>query len=91
MSGRASAETAPKVHQLADGRRLLLIWDHFELSVLRKSLWFISGTSWTEVDSPSPDVSATHVAVGINVVWALTKDNKVRKFLSNDNTTKNEY
>ena len=31
------------------------------------------------VDSPSPDVGATHVAVGINVVWVLTKDNKVRK------------
>ncbi|XP_054454751.1 tectonin beta-propeller repeat-containing protein 1 [Anoplopoma fimbria] len=35
------------------------------------------GTSWVVVDSPSPDVGATHVAVGINVVWALTKDNKV--------------
>uniref|UniRef100_A0AAQ4R217 Peroxin/Ferlin domain-containing protein n=1 Tax=Gasterosteus aculeatus aculeatus TaxID=481459 RepID=A0AAQ4R217_GASAC len=35
------------------------------------------GTSWAVVDSPSPEVGATHVAVGINVVWALTKDNKV--------------
>ncbi|XP_070707337.1 tectonin beta-propeller repeat-containing protein 1 isoform X1 [Pempheris klunzingeri] len=35
------------------------------------------GTSWAVVDSPSPDVGAIHVAVGINVVWALTKDNKV--------------
>ncbi|KAA8581780.1 hypothetical protein FQN60_003361 [Etheostoma spectabile] len=35
------------------------------------------GTSWAVVDSPSPDVGATHVAVGNNVVWALTKDNKV--------------
>ncbi|KAI3365576.1 hypothetical protein L3Q82_010660, partial [Scortum barcoo] len=35
------------------------------------------GTSWAVVDSPSPDVGATHVAVGVNVVWALTKDNKV--------------
>ncbi|KAM8729721.1 tectonin beta-propeller repeat-containing protein 1 [Acanthopagrus schlegelii] len=35
------------------------------------------GTSWVEVESPSPDVGATHVAVGINTVWALTKDNKV--------------
>uniref|UniRef100_A0A8C4NTH8 Tectonin beta-propeller repeat-containing protein 1 n=1 Tax=Dicentrarchus labrax TaxID=13489 RepID=A0A8C4NTH8_DICLA len=35
------------------------------------------GTSWAMVDSPSPDVGATHVAVGVNVVWALTKDNKV--------------
>ncbi|KAE8284422.1 Tectonin beta-propeller repeat-containing protein 1 [Larimichthys crocea] len=35
------------------------------------------GTSWTVVDSPSPGVGAIHVAVGNNVVWALTKDNKV--------------
>lgn len=40
----------------------------------------MSGTSWVVVDSPSPDVGTTHVAVGNNVVWALTKDNKVRKF-----------
>ncbi|XP_057681391.1 tectonin beta-propeller repeat-containing protein 1 isoform X2 [Corythoichthys intestinalis] len=35
------------------------------------------GTSWSIVDSPSPDVGAMHVAVGVNVVWVLTKDNKV--------------
>lgn len=35
------------------------------------------GTSWAVVDSPSPNLGATHVAVGANVVWALTKDNKV--------------
>lgn len=29
------------------------------------------------LDPPSPDVGVTHVAVGVNVVWALTKDNKV--------------
>ena len=29
------------------------------------------------VDSPSPEVGAIHVAVGVNVVWAITKDNKV--------------
>lgn len=39
----------------------------------------IPGTSWTVVESPSPDVGAIHVAVGMNVVWAVTKDNKVRK------------
>lgn len=37
------------------------------------------GTTWAVVDSPSPDVGAIHVAVGVNVVWAVTKDNKVRK------------
>ncbi|KAM6964116.1 tectonin beta-propeller repeat-containing protein 1 isoform 3-T3 [Tautogolabrus adspersus] len=35
------------------------------------------GTSWAVVDSPSPDVGAIHAAVGVNVLWALTKDNKV--------------
>lgn len=40
----------------------------------------MAGTSWMTVDSPSSDVGATHVVVGSNVVWALTKDNKVRKF-----------
>lgn len=35
------------------------------------------GTSWTVVESPSPDVGAIHVAVGVSVVWAVTKDNKV--------------
>ena len=30
------------------------------------------------VDSPSPEVGAIHVAVGVNVVWAITKDHKVR-------------
>lgn len=35
------------------------------------------GTSWAVVESPSPGVGAIHVAVGTNVVWAITKDNKV--------------
>ncbi|KAK5615338.1 Tectonin beta-propeller repeat-containing protein 1 [Crenichthys baileyi] len=35
------------------------------------------GTSWAVVKSPNPEVGAIHVAVGINVVWAVTKDNKV--------------
>lgn len=35
------------------------------------------GSSWVVVDSPSPEVGAIHVAVGVNVVWAVTKDNKV--------------
>ncbi|XP_038155641.1 tectonin beta-propeller repeat-containing protein 1 [Cyprinodon tularosa] len=35
------------------------------------------GTSWAVVESPNPEVGAIHVAVGMNVVWALTKDNKV--------------
>nr|XP_057917268.1 tectonin beta-propeller repeat-containing protein 1 isoform X2 [Doryrhamphus excisus] len=48
--------------------------------VLKAGLFFFFfhlGTSWSVVDSPSPDVGAMHVAVGVNAVWALTKDNKV--------------
>uniref|UniRef100_A0A3Q2GAX2 Tectonin beta-propeller repeat-containing protein 1 n=1 Tax=Cyprinodon variegatus TaxID=28743 RepID=A0A3Q2GAX2_CYPVA len=37
----------------------------------------LKGTSWAVVESPNPEVGAIHVAVGMNVVWALTKDNKV--------------
>ncbi|XP_065098619.1 tectonin beta-propeller repeat-containing protein 1 [Paramisgurnus dabryanus] len=37
----------------------------------------LMGTSWVTVESPSPEVGAVHVAVGVNVVWAVTKDHKV--------------
>lgn len=39
----------------------------------------LQGTTWVVVESPSPEVGAIHVAVGVNVVWAVTKDHKVRK------------
>lgn len=39
---------------------------------------FDPGTSWKVMESPSPDVGAIHVAVGIGVVWVVTKDYKVR-------------
>lgn len=39
-----------------------------------------AGTSWATVESPSLDVGAIHVATGVNVVWAVTKDHKVRKY-----------
>ncbi|XP_056627242.1 tectonin beta-propeller repeat-containing protein 1 [Triplophysa dalaica] len=37
----------------------------------------LKGTSWVTVESPNPGVGAVHVAVGVNVVWAVTKDHKV--------------
>ncbi|XP_051958981.1 tectonin beta-propeller repeat-containing protein 1-like [Xyrauchen texanus] len=37
----------------------------------------LKGSSWVTVESPSPGVGAVHVAVGVNVVWAVTKDYKV--------------
>uniref|UniRef100_A0A8C8C2E6 Tectonin beta-propeller repeat-containing protein 1 n=1 Tax=Oncorhynchus tshawytscha TaxID=74940 RepID=A0A8C8C2E6_ONCTS len=36
-----------------------------------------NGLCWVVVDSPNPEAGAIHVAVGDNVVWAVTKDNKV--------------
>ncbi|KAM3826503.1 tectonin beta-propeller repeat-containing protein 1 isoform 2-T3 [Vipera latastei] len=37
----------------------------------------LQGTSWTLVDPPVADNGILHVSVGVNVVWAVTKDNKV--------------
>lgn len=77
MSGRASAETAPEVKSLQVGEgcsRVSNICIYYNICER-----LTTGTSWAVVDSPSPDLGATHVSVGVNVVWALTKDNKVRK------------
>jgi len=41
----------------------------------------IKGSSWVTVESPSPEAGAVHVAVGVNVVWAVTKDHKVSPIL----------
>ena len=35
------------------------------------------GTSWVEVESPGKEMEALHVAVGMSVVWVVTKDYKV--------------
>ncbi|XP_077057240.1 tectonin beta-propeller repeat-containing protein 1 isoform X2 [Siphateles boraxobius] len=37
----------------------------------------LNGSSWVTVESPSPEAGAVHVSVGVNVVWAVTKDHKV--------------
>ncbi|XP_067285521.1 tectonin beta-propeller repeat-containing protein 1 [Pseudorasbora parva] len=37
----------------------------------------LKGSSWVTVESPSPEAGAVHIAVGVNVVWAVTKDHKV--------------
>ncbi|CAM4709154.1 unnamed protein product [Leuciscus chuanchicus] len=37
----------------------------------------LNGSSWVTVEPPSPEAGAVHVAVGVNVVWAVTKDHKV--------------
>ncbi|XP_033023021.1 tectonin beta-propeller repeat-containing protein 1 [Lacerta agilis] len=35
------------------------------------------GSSWTIVEPPVPENGILHVSVGVNVVWAVTKDRKV--------------
>ncbi|XP_053550692.1 tectonin beta-propeller repeat-containing protein 1 isoform X2 [Bombina bombina] len=35
------------------------------------------GTSWTIVEAPTAEDGIMHVSVGVNVVWAVTKDKKV--------------
>lgn len=42
----------------------------------------LSGTSWVEVESPVKEVEALHVAVGVSVVWVVTKDYKVNQYSS---------
>lgn len=37
------------------------------------------GTFWVEVESPSKEVEALHVSVGLSVVWVVTKDYKVNQ------------
>lgn len=42
----------------------------------------VAGTLWVEVESPGKESEALHVAVGVSVVWVVTKDYKVlRKIL----------
>lgn len=53
--------------------------------VLNKKLtysafWVLSfaGISWSVVESPSSENGIMHVSVGVDVVWCVTKDRKVR-------------
>lgn len=40
-----------------------------------------SGSSWELVESPNQK-GVVHCAVGVGVVWAVTKDNKVRRYMT---------
>ncbi|XP_028310342.1 tectonin beta-propeller repeat-containing protein 1 isoform X2 [Gouania willdenowi] len=72
---------APKeVAQLSAGPGDLLwtlLWDGNLLVRTGLSLDSPTGTSWMEVESPSKEVEVLHVAVGVSVVWVVTKDYKV--------------
>lgn len=39
---------------------------------------FLAGISWSTVESPSSENGIMHVSVGVDVVWCVTKDRKVR-------------
>lgn len=54
-----------------------LLWDGNLLVRTGLSLDSPTGTSWVEVESPEKEVEALHVAVGVSVVWVVTKDYKV--------------
>ncbi|KAM9745169.1 tectonin beta-propeller repeat-containing protein 1 [Menidia menidia] len=72
---------APKeVAQLSAGPGDLLwalLWDGNLLVRTGLSLDSPTGMSWVEVESPVKEVEALHVAVGVSVVWLVTKDYKV--------------
>ncbi|KAH0631949.1 hypothetical protein JD844_019861 [Phrynosoma platyrhinos] len=43
----------------------------------KSSFWSQKRLSWTVVESPVQDNGILHISVGVNVVWAVTKDRKV--------------
>ncbi|XP_035472130.2 tectonin beta-propeller repeat-containing protein 1 isoform X3 [Scophthalmus maximus] len=73
-------EVPKEVAQLSAGPGDLLwalLWDGNLLVRMGLSLDSPTGTSWVEVESPAKEVEALHVAVGVSVVWVVTKDYKV--------------
>lgn len=41
--------------------------------------WGSAGSRWSAVEPPSSENAILHVSVGVGVVWAVTKDQKVRR------------
>lgn len=41
-------------------------------------LWGLAGNSWSIVEPPGSENGIMHVSAGVSVVWAITKDRKVR-------------
>uniref|UniRef100_UPI0037E95D12 tectonin beta-propeller repeat-containing protein 1 n=1 Tax=Semicossyphus pulcher TaxID=241346 RepID=UPI0037E95D12 len=73
-------EVPKEVAQLSAGPGDLLwalLWDGNLLVRTGLTLDSPTGTSWVEVESPVKEVEALHVAVGVSVVWVVTKDYKV--------------
>lgn len=58
--------------------RLYFLTCVVETATMTVSLFIlVPGTSWVEVESPATVMEALHVAVGVGVVWVVTKDYKV--------------
>uniref|UniRef100_A0A3B4YU29 Tectonin beta-propeller repeat-containing protein 1 n=1 Tax=Seriola lalandi dorsalis TaxID=1841481 RepID=A0A3B4YU29_SERLL len=73
-------EVPKEVAQLSAGPGDLLwalLWDGNLLVRTGLSLDSPTGTSWVEVESPGKEIEVLHVAVGVSVVWVVTKDYKV--------------
>ncbi|CAK6964823.1 tectonin beta-propeller repeat-containing protein 1 isoform X1 [Scomber scombrus] len=73
-------EVPKEVAQISVGPKDLLwtlLWDGNLLVRTGLSLDSPTGTLWEEVESPGKDVETLHVAVGVSVVWVVTKDYKV--------------
>ncbi|KAM6913664.1 tectonin beta-propeller repeat-containing protein 1 isoform 2-T2 [Lycodopsis pacificus] len=79
-SGWEEVEVPKEVAQLSAGPGDLLwalLWDGNLLVRTGLSLDSPTGTSWVELESPGKEIEALHVAVGVSVVWVVTKDYKV--------------
>ncbi|XP_040048008.2 tectonin beta-propeller repeat-containing protein 1 [Gasterosteus aculeatus] len=79
-SGWEEVEVLKEVAQLSAGPGDLLwalLWDGNLLVRTGLSLDCPTGTSWVELESPGKEIEALHVAVGVSVVWVVTKDYKV--------------
>ncbi|XP_031727989.1 tectonin beta-propeller repeat-containing protein 1 isoform X2 [Anarrhichthys ocellatus] len=79
-SGWEEIEVPKEVAQLSAGPGDLLwalLWDGNLLVRTGLSLDSPTGTSWVELESPGKEIEALHVAVGVSVVWVVTKDYKV--------------
>ncbi|XP_028455900.1 tectonin beta-propeller repeat-containing protein 1 isoform X1 [Perca flavescens] len=73
-------EVPKEVAQLSAGPGDLLwalLWDGNLLVRTGLTLDSPTGTLWVEVESPGKEIEALHVAVGVSVVWVVTKDYKV--------------
>ncbi|XP_053193929.1 tectonin beta-propeller repeat-containing protein 1 isoform X1 [Scomber japonicus] len=73
-------EVPKEVAQISVGPKDLLwalLWDGNLLVRTGLTLDSPTGTLWEEVKSPGKDVETLHVAVGVSVVWVVTKDYKV--------------